>query len=75
MTVIHNEREVQNHIGSIILSRNGKTRGTITGASARYCAACGRNHPCFLVTWEDGQKTKPCTRGVKQVSTGVLQIS
>ena len=58
-------RVSRDYIGKTILSRGGKHKGTVTGVSSRYCKACGMNHPCFLVTWEDGKKTKPCTAGVE----------
>lgn len=62
------------NIGQTMLSRDGNIKGVVTGVSSRYCAACERNHPCYLVTWEHGKKTKPCTKGVKELPHGGLQI-
>lgn len=61
-------------IGKTMLSRDASIKGKVTGVSSRYCAACSRNHPCYLVTWEDGRETKPCAKGVKNLLDGSLQI-
>ena len=62
-------------IGETIRSRDGSISGKITGVSERYCAACQVVHSCYLVKWEDGKRTKPCTKGVKTLSNGELQIN
>ena len=59
------DRVARDYIGKTMLSRDGSEKGIVTGVSSRHCAACGCNYPCFLVTWPDGKKTKPCTAGVK----------
>ena len=59
------------NVGRTMLSRDGALKGVITGVSSRYCAGCGMNHPCYLVTWENGRKTKPCTKGCKEVGNKI----
>ena len=58
----------------IILSRNGKLKGKIKTVSYRYCAGCQKDHECYIVHWEDGTLTKPCTAGVRKNKDGILQI-
>ena len=56
-----------------IWDRNHTVKGIVIKESERYCTVCGR-HSCYIVKWEDGQKTKPCTCGVKLLEDGDLQI-
>lgn len=60
-------------IGKTIWSREHKEKGIVVNESERYCAVCGR-HSCYIVKWEDGKKTKPCTHGIKRLSNGDLEI-
>ncbi len=53
-------------VGKTIWSRGRTEKGTITKESHRWCAGCGRHHSCYIVKWDDGSITKPCTAGVKQ---------
>jgi hypothetical protein len=53
-------------IGKTIWSRGHEEKGIVTNESERYCAVCGR-HSCYIVKWDDGTITKPCTAGVKVV--------
>lgn len=62
-----------NDTGKIIWSRGQKEKGIVTSESERYCAVCGR-HACYIVKWNDGKTTKPCTHGVKRLSNGELEI-
>ena len=58
----------------IILSRDGKLTGKIATISYRWCSGCQRDNECYIVHWEDGTVTKPCTAGVKKNKNGILQI-
>ena len=51
-------------VGKIIWSRGKEIKGIVKSISSRYCAACGRNHRCYIVRWDDGTMTKPCSAGV-----------
>lgn len=51
-------------IGKTLWSRNKTSKGRIVGVSNRYCAGCQGMHSCYIVQWENGLKTKPCTNGV-----------
>jgi hypothetical protein len=55
------------NVGKIIWARGRKEKGIVVKESFRWCAACGRNHDCYIVKWDDGTKTKPCTAGIKTV--------
>lgn len=57
-----------NDVGKVIWSRGRKVKGMVTAVSERYCTVCGR-HTCYIVRWDDGTKTKPCTAGVREVGT------
>ena len=61
-------------IVKIIWNMGHNTKGIVTNESVRYCAACGRDHACLLVEWDDGRKSKPCTAGIKILSNDELQI-
>jgi hypothetical protein len=60
-------------IGKIIWNRDRTEKGIVTNISSRYCACCGQ-HECLIVKWDDGTKTKPCTKGIKSINTNELQI-
>lgn len=61
-------------IGKTFLSSDGKIKGVVKTISERYCAACQCTHTCYIVDWEDGVRTKPCTAGVRVNPGGTLQI-
>lgn len=62
-------------IGKTIFARGTRDiKGTVKSVSSRYCAACQSTHTCYIVKWDDGTTTKPCTAGVKVNSDGTLQI-
>lgn len=73
MKAVVADRYHRMNIGMRIFSRDKSVKGVVTGVSARYCAACERCHPCYLVTWENGKKTKPCTKSVGE-TIGGLQL-
>lgn len=56
-----------------IWDRNLEMKGIITKESKRHCAVCGR-HSCYIVLWDDGTRTKPCTAGVSYLPNGDLII-
>lgn len=56
-----------------IWDRNLEMKGIITKESERYCSICGR-HSCYIVLWDDGTRTKPCTAGVSYLPNGDLII-
>lgn len=57
----------QANIGRTIWNQKHTEKGVVISISNRYCAACGHDHECYIVKWDDGAKTKPCTAGVKAV--------
>lgn len=64
---MNNENIYSNDIGKTIWSRGRKEKGVVTKLSERYCAGCQSTHTCYIVKWDDGTTTKPCTAGVKCV--------
>lgn len=62
-----------NEVGRTIWARDMRVKGKIRKLSSRYCAVCGY-HDCYIVDWEDGTVTKPCTRGVSVTKHGELKI-
>ena len=62
-------------IGKTMWSRDRVFRGTVTKISRRYCAACGGDHDCYIVHWDDGTVTKPCANGVEYDTNGDLIIA
>ena len=60
-------------IGKTIWARDCSVKGKVIKESERYCAVCGR-HACYIVHWEDGTMTKPCTKGVLYQENGDLII-
>lgn len=65
---------MKNMIGKTIYNRDRTNVGVIKGLSYRYCAACGKNHMCLLVKWNDGKTTKPCSKGIAYIDDGNLII-
>ena len=51
------------HYQSPILSRDGKTRGALTGAAHR-CRLEGCTGTRVTAKWPDGRWTYPCTKGL-----------
>lgn len=64
MTVREHMRELLLDVGKTMWSRDRAIKGTVTGISQRRCAACGRTHTCYIVKWDDGTTTKPCTKAM-----------
>lgn len=60
-----------NDVGKTIWSRDHKIKGTVKTISSRLCAACGY-HSCYIVKWEDGKTTKPCTKGVGYIGNDLI---
>lgn len=60
-------------VGKTILSSDRLHKGIITKESERYCAVCGW-HSCYIVRWDDGTMTKPCTAGVSYDRDSILII-
>jgi hypothetical protein len=58
----------------ILITRDGKAAGIVTGQSHRYCAGCQKDHPCYIVKWFNGKTTKPCMAGTYRNALGILQI-
>lgn len=59
--------------GKIIWDRTHTHKGVIIKESERYCIVCGR-HSCYIVEWDDGMRTKPCTNGVYTLQDDEFQI-
>lgn len=57
-----------------IMDRSGQVAGTVISQSSRYCAACQKEHACYIVKWPDGKTSKPCTAGLFRNAFGMLQI-
>lgn len=62
-----------NNARKIIWASDRSIKGTVRKISSRYCAVCGQ-HDCYIVDWEDGSVTKPCTSGVRYTDNGDLII-
>lgn len=60
-------------IGKKIWTRGHTEHGIVTKISNRNCACCGY-HSCYIVKWKDNHITKPCTKGVKTLPNGDLEI-
>ena len=60
--------------GRRIWSRGKTISGIVKAESRRYCGACMRVHACYVVLWDDGSTTKPCTAGVEFLDNGDLHI-
>ena len=67
------DSEKQAEVGKTIYARNRTSVGKVRKVSYRRCAVCG-DHSCYIVDWEDGGMTKPCTCGVKTNPDGTLEI-
>lgn len=61
-------------VGKKIWTRDHSEYGIVQKESHRYCAACGFTHSCYIVKWNDGTITKPCTKGVEVLPNGDLHI-
>jgi hypothetical protein len=59
---------IMSAIGKIIWNKGHTAKGVVTNEGYRYCAACGRDHACFIVHWDDGSRSKPCTAGIKALN-------
>ena len=62
-----------NDVGKTIWARDMSVKGKVRKISSRYCAVCGY-HDCYIVDWDDGSVTKPCTKGVCYTHNGDLVI-
>ncbi len=60
--------------GRRIWNRDKAISGIIQAKTRRYCAACQRVHDSYIVLWDNGMKTKPCTAGVEFLENGDLHI-
>ena len=67
--------ELRKDVGKIIYSATRKVQGKVTNISSRYCSACGREHHCYIVKWDDGSRSRPCTAAVSVNPDGTLQYS
>lgn len=63
----------KNEVGKTIWSRNKAVKGVVTAISHRACAVCGYG-TCYIVKWDDGKITKPCTKSVGYTPEGDLLI-
>lgn len=68
------QKDYKQDIGKTIHSSTNQETGTITDVSSRYCAGCMVNSTCYIVTWSDGKKTKPCVHGCFTRPDGDIQI-
>lgn len=57
---------------NIVISKDGKEKGTVKGSRPCQLEGCGGR--CYRVTWADGKHTWPCTHGMKFVKTGTMRI-
>lgn len=57
-----------------IISRDGKTRGVIVNPGGAPCAMAGCTGRRMFVRWEDGARTKPCTKGVTWLRKDLCKI-
>jgi len=59
--------------GTRILSRDGALEGALTGARS-----CCRLESCgglrVSVKWNDGSRTRPCTKALRVIRDGAVQI-
>ena len=63
-----------NQKASVMLSRDGKTRGFIRNLQSRRCQQEGCTGWRIHVVWPDGKSTYPCSKGCKVVDAETLQI-
>ena len=71
-------------VGKRIYSKNGVYTGVVLKISSKSCFECGKHrhccagcdnhHICYVVQWDDGKVTNPCTSGVKYNLDGSLTI-
>jgi len=59
--------------GTIILDRDGKQKGVCSG-NIRPCSLEGCNGVRVSVTWPDGRRSFPCSKGITTNKRGQLQI-
>lgn len=59
--------------GTRILSRDGSVEGALTGARSccRLEGCCGLR---VSVKWNDGSRTRPCTKALRVLRDGAVQI-
>lgn len=57
-----------------VISRDGKTKGTIISEHARSCTMEGCRHMRASVRWPDGSLTYPCWGGMDTISDDTVKI-
>lgn len=60
-------------INDIVISRNGKSKGRMTGG-VRICQLAGCTGICYAVRWTDGKLSYPCSKGLTQVTGNKFKI-
>lgn len=60
--------------GDLVLSRDGAKKGETTGSQYR-CSMDGCTGLRVVVRWSDGKVTRPCSKGLRTLADGSLQIA
>jgi hypothetical protein len=60
-------------VGDTVVDRDGQLAGEVRGASER-CTLTSCSGVRVFVRWPDGRATKPCSKGLEQIGTGVYRI-
>jgi hypothetical protein len=63
---------VTEYVDRVLYNRKGNQRGTITNTSR--CPLEGCTGARLHVRWQDGKRTYPCSKGVRERPDGAFQI-